>query len=63
MPAVGFNSTISGGERPQTYAFDRAAIGTGEATYNECIIKRSKLLTILILNQLFILRILTTNFN
>jgi len=63
MPAVGFKSTVSGGERPQIYAFDRAATGTGEAAYNECIIKRCKLLTISIINTLFILRILTTNFN
>jgi hypothetical protein len=26
---VGFEPTISAGERPQTYALDRAAIGTG----------------------------------
>ena len=29
MPPVGFKPTISAGERPQTYALDRAAIGTG----------------------------------
>ena len=29
MPPVGFESTISAGERPQTYALDRAASGTG----------------------------------
>ena len=29
MPQVGFEPTISAGERPQTYALDRAAIGTG----------------------------------
>jgi hypothetical protein len=29
MPPVGFETTISAGERPQTYALDRAAIGTG----------------------------------
>ena len=29
MPPVGFEPTISGGERPQTYALDRAATGTG----------------------------------
>ena len=27
MPQVGFEPTISAGERPQTYALDRAAIG------------------------------------
>ena len=29
MPAVGFEPTISAGERPQTYALDGAANGTG----------------------------------
>ena len=29
MPPVGFETTISTGERPQTYALDRAATGTG----------------------------------
>ena len=29
MPPVGIEPTISGGERPQTYALDRAATGTG----------------------------------
>ena len=28
MPPVGFEPTISASERPQTYALDRAAIGT-----------------------------------
>ena len=28
MPPVGFQPTISAGERPQTYALDRAATGT-----------------------------------
>jgi hypothetical protein len=27
---VGFEPTISAGERPQTYALDRAATGTGK---------------------------------
>ena len=30
MPPVGFEPTISLGERPQTYALDRAATGTGK---------------------------------
>ena len=30
MPTVGFEPTISAGERPQTYALDRAAIGVGD---------------------------------
>jgi hypothetical protein len=29
MPLVEFEPTISAGERPQTYALDRAATGTG----------------------------------
>jgi hypothetical protein len=30
MPPVGFEPTISAGERPQTYVLDRAATGTGQ---------------------------------
>jgi len=29
MPLVGIEPTITAGERPQTYALDRAATGTG----------------------------------
>ena len=29
MPSVGFEPTISAGQRQQTYALDRAATGTG----------------------------------
>jgi len=29
MPPVVFHPTVSAGERPQTYALDRAAIATG----------------------------------
>ena len=29
MPPVGFELTIAAGERPQTYALDRAATGAG----------------------------------
>ena len=32
MPPVGFEPTISAGERPQTYALDRAVTGTGNMT-------------------------------
>ena len=32
MPPVGFEPTISAGERPKTYALDRAATGTGALT-------------------------------
>jgi hypothetical protein len=30
MPSVGFEHTISAGERPQTYALGGAAAGTGK---------------------------------
>ena len=30
MPPVGFEPTFSAGERPQTYALDRAATGIGD---------------------------------
>ena len=29
MPPMGFEPTVWGGERPQTYVLDRAATGTG----------------------------------
>ena len=29
MPRVGFEPTVPAGERPKTYALDRAATGTG----------------------------------
>ena len=35
MPPVGFEPTISAGERPQTYALDRAAPGTGKRRTGE----------------------------
>ena len=34
MPPVGFETTISAGERPQTYVLDRAATGTGMMACN-----------------------------
>jgi hypothetical protein len=33
MPPVGFEPTISAGERPHTYALDCAATGTGELKF------------------------------
>jgi len=41
MPPVGFETTISAGERPQTYALDRAAAGTGS---EECILRFNRLI-------------------
>ena len=38
MPRVGFEPTISAGERSKTYALDRAATGTGIfTTFNDSI--------------------------
>ena len=36
MPPVGFEPTISAGERPQTYVLDRAATGTGRHLIYRC---------------------------
>ena len=35
MPPVGFEPTVSAGERLQTYALDRAATGTSSAYISE----------------------------
>jgi hypothetical protein len=37
MPPVGFEPMISAGERPQTYALDRAATGTGTGKINKLL--------------------------
>ena len=40
MPPVGFEPTISAGERPQTYALDRAATGTDNRNeYREYLLR------------------------
>ena len=36
MPPVGFEPTISAGQRPQTDALDGAAAGTGLFTVTDC---------------------------
>jgi hypothetical protein len=36
IPPVGFEPTISAGERPQTYALDRAATETGNSVIRQC---------------------------
>ena len=38
MPPVGFELTISAGERPQTYALDRPGSGTGVQVGRVCIL-------------------------
>ena len=43
IPPVGFEPTISAGERPQTYALDRTATGTGTVTIGELKYNMSKL--------------------
>ena len=46
MPRVGFEPTIAAGERPQIYALDRAATGTGMSLGTVCCIyNRNDLLT------------------
>jgi len=38
MPPAGFELTTSAGERPQTYALDRAANGTGSFLFTSVVI-------------------------
>ena len=38
MTPVGFEPTVSAGERPQTYALDRAATGIGTDTLLQAVI-------------------------
>ena len=45
MPRVGFEPTISAGERPKTYALDRAAAGTG---YEYCIFLYTSVLVVIL---------------
>jgi hypothetical protein len=56
MPPVGFETTITAGERPQTYALDRAATGTGMGF----VVVPNKLILIVIKQRfwLILLRIL-----
>jgi hypothetical protein len=42
MPPVGFEPAISAGERPQTYAVDRAATGTGGSTVKRYLFERKE---------------------
>ena len=37
MPPVGFEPTIAAGERPKTYALDRAATGTGSSGKSDSV--------------------------
>ena len=47
MPRVGFEPTISAGERPKTYALDRAATGTGSELLIHLVIVISRKLIVL----------------
>ena len=67
MPPVGFETTILKGERPQTYALDHAATGTGitgtECTINDtCRAKVSQAYKILVasIRDGYIMKILAT---
>jgi len=42
MPPVGFEPTISAGERPQTYALDREDITTSEPKTGEVELKQKR---------------------
>ena len=44
MPRVGFEPTMSAGERPKTYDLDRAATGTGSSMDRATLITMSVLL-------------------
>jgi hypothetical protein len=46
MPRVGFETTISAGERPQTYALDRAATGIDSCLISRLINELGKTLNI-----------------
>jgi hypothetical protein len=41
MPPAGFKATIAAGERPQNYALDRAATGTGNCNFSRHKLIRS----------------------
>jgi len=41
MPPVGFEPTVSAGERPQTYAMDRADTGTGQTESYSPVIRNT----------------------
>jgi hypothetical protein len=42
MPPVGFEPTISAGERPQTYALDRAVPESGKIKQSDYVILKMK---------------------
>jgi hypothetical protein len=42
MPPARFKPTVSAGKRPQTYALDRAATGTGSFSYQDSLLKNKR---------------------
>ena len=57
MPPVGFEPTISAGERPQTYALDRAATGTGQfpfTLYNIYLIFKNSMTLLLLITFFYV---------
>ena len=73
MPPAGFKPTISAGERPQTYALDRAATGTGIYIYIYTVRKVSTHQTITFIHymlqllhlpfKILVVSLCTTNFS
>jgi hypothetical protein len=59
MPPVVFEPTISAGERPKTYALDRAATGTGKKS----VIMNSVVVVIIIIIIIIILSDYLTTFS
>jgi len=57
MPPVGFEPTISAGERPQTYALDRAATGFGIIQIIQVKIHTSYLISFVLLIFYLMLRL------
>ena len=67
MPPVGFEPTISAGERPQTYALDRAGTGTGSyllvAVWNVAILTICRYPPSVLSKSVYYLRILKEHNN
>ena len=57
MPLVGFEPTISEGERSQTYALDRAAIATGIFTSWTVLISEDLSFSKILYNFLLLIQI------
>jgi hypothetical protein len=51
MPPVGFEPIISTGERPKTYALDRAATGIGDLKYGRILVFAADFIWVYILSS------------